>query len=101
MRVGHLLPDRPLKQRWQGAWGITIAPEGALAGNHVLEMEVREKDGEEFIDEQAHMHHHPWEVIYVVLDGQGYSNMRREGEVNTACELEEGRRVYHRGERIS
>jgi quercetin dioxygenase-like cupin family protein len=83
MRVGHQLPDlpdRPLKQRRQGAWGITIAPEGDLAGNHVLEMEVREKDGEEFTDEQAHMHHHPWEVIYVVLDGQGYSNMRREGE---------------------
>ncbi len=83
MRVGHQLPDLPdrkLRQRRQGAWGITIAPEGDLAGNRVLEMEVREKDGEEFTDEQAHMHHHPWEVIYVVLDGKGYSNMRREGE---------------------
>ena len=83
MLVGHQLPDLPdrkLRQRRQGAWGITIVPEGDLAGNHVLEMEVREKDGEEFTDEQAHLHQHPWEVIYIVLDGKGYSNMRREGE---------------------
>ena len=83
MRVGHQLPDLPgrvLKQRRKGAWGITILPEGDLAGNHVLEMEVREKDGEEFTDEEAHMHRNPWEVVYVVLDGAGYSTMRREGE---------------------
>lgn len=83
MRVGHLLPDLPkrtLKQRRKGAWGITILPEGDLAGNHILEMEVREKDGEEFTDEEAHLHRHPWEVVYIVLDGQGYSTMQREGE---------------------
>ncbi len=83
MRVGHVLPDiddRKLRQRRQGAWGITILPEGDLAGNHVLEMEVREKDGEEFTDEQAHLHRHPWEVVYVALDGAGYSNVRRKGE---------------------
>lgn len=83
MRVGHLLPnlpDRKLRQRRKGAWGITILPEGDLAGNRILEMEVREKDGETFTDEQAHLHRHPWEVIYVVLQGQGYSNVRRDGE---------------------
>jgi quercetin dioxygenase-like cupin family protein len=93
MLVGHQLPDLPdrkLKQRRQGAWGITIAPDGDLAGNRVLEMEVREKDGEEFTDEQAHLHHHPWEVIYVVLDGKGYSNMRREGEALRRVNWEEG-----------
>ena len=93
MRVGHQLPDLPdrkLRQRRQGAWGITIAPEGDLAGNRVLEMEVREKDGEEFTDEQAHLHHHPWEVIYVVLDGEGYSNMRREGEQLRRVNWKEG-----------
>jgi mannose-6-phosphate isomerase-like protein (cupin superfamily) len=93
MRVGHQLPDLPdrkLRQRRQGAWGITIAPEGDLAGNHVLEMEVREKDGEEFTDEQAHLHHHPWEVIYVVLDGNGYSNRRREGEALRRVNWQEG-----------
>jgi quercetin dioxygenase-like cupin family protein len=93
MLVGHQLPDLPdrkLKQRRQGAWGITIAPEGDLAGNRVLEMEVREKDGEEFTDEQAHLHHHPWEVIYVVLDGKGYSNMRREGEALRRVNWQEG-----------
>ncbi len=93
MRVGHQLPDLPdrkLLQRRKGAWGITIAPEGDLAGNHVLEMEVREKDGEEFTDEQAHLHHHPWEVIYVVLDGKGYSNRRREGEALRRVNWQEG-----------
>jgi quercetin dioxygenase-like cupin family protein len=93
MRVGHQLPDLPdrkLRQRRQGAWGITILPEGDLAGNHVLEMEVREKDGEEFTDEQAHLHHHPWEVIYIVLDGQGYSDMRREGEPMRRVNWQEG-----------
>jgi quercetin dioxygenase-like cupin family protein len=93
MRVGHKLPDLPgrvLKQRRKGAWGITILPEGDLAGNHVLEMEVREKDGEEFTDEEAHMHRHPWEVVYVVLDGAGYSTMRREGEPERRVNWQEG-----------
>ena len=93
MRVGHQLPDLPdrkLRQLRQGAWGITIRPEGDLAGNHVLEMEVREKDGEEFTDEQAHLHRHPWEVIYIVLDGKGYSNMRREGEPLRRVNWQEG-----------
>ena len=93
MRVGHMLPDiddRKLRQRRQGAWGITILPEGDLAGNHVLEMEVREKDGEEFTDEQAHLHHHPWEVVYIVLDGAGYSNIREPGGELGKLEWEAG-----------
>jgi quercetin dioxygenase-like cupin family protein len=93
MRVGHMLPDiddRELRQRRQGAWGITILPEGDLAGNRVLEMEVREKDGEEFTDEQAHFHHHPWEVVYVVLDGAGYTNARRRGEEARRIDWEAG-----------
>lgn len=87
MRVGHMLPDidgRELRQRRKGAWGITILPEGDLAGNRVLEMEVREKDGEEFTDAEAHLHHHPWEVVYIVLDGAGYSNVRgKDGQLKT------------------
>lgn len=93
MRVGHMLPDiddRELRQRRQGAWGITILPEGDLAGNRVLEMEVREKDGEEFTDEQAHLHHHPWEVVYVVLDGAGYTNARSNGEELRRIDWEAG-----------
>ena len=83
MRVGHLLPDivgRKLNQRRKGAWGITILPEGDLAGNRLLEMEVREKAGGEFTDAEAHMHRHPWEVVYIVLAGEGYSNLQREDE---------------------
>ncbi|MDH3512578.1 MAG: cupin domain-containing protein [Gammaproteobacteria bacterium] len=93
MRVGHLLPnlpDRKLRQRRKGAWGITILPEGDLAGNHVLEMEVREKDGEEFTDEEAHLHRHPWEVVYIVLDGRGFSYMQRQGEPLRKVNWQEG-----------
>ncbi|MDH3547569.1 MAG: cupin domain-containing protein, partial [Gammaproteobacteria bacterium] len=93
MRVGHLLPDLPdrkLRQRRKGAWGITILPEGDLAGNHVLEMEVREKDGEEFTDAEAHLHRHPWEVVYIVLDGQGFSYMQRKGESLRKVNWQEG-----------
>jgi len=93
MRVGHLLPDLPdrkLRQRRKGAWGITILPEGDLAGNHVLEMEVREKDGEEFTDQEAHLHRHPWEVIYIVLDGKGFSYMQRDGEPLRKVHWQEG-----------
>lgn len=93
MRVGHKLPDitgRDLRQRRKGAWGITITPEGDLAGNHVLEMEVREKDGEEFTDEEAHMHRHPWEVVYVVLEGSGYSFIRKKGEPRRRVSWQKG-----------
>ncbi len=41
-------------------------------------------------DEQAHLHHHPWEVIYIVLDGNGYSDMRREGESLRRVNWQEG-----------
>lgn len=80
MTVGHLLPNivgRQLHNMRQGAWGITIRPEGDLVGNRLLEMEVREKKGD---DPEAHMHRHPWEVAYIVLEGMGYSNLQREGE---------------------
>jgi quercetin dioxygenase-like cupin family protein len=93
MRVGHLLPDivgRELRQRRKGAWGITITPEGDLAGNHLLEMEVREKKAGEFTDDEAHMHRHPWEVAYVVLDGAGYSNLQREGEPKRVLNWQKG-----------
>ncbi len=93
MRVGHLLPDivgRELRQRRKGAWGITILPEGDLAGNRLLEMEVREKKGGEFTDAEAHMHRHPWEVAYIVLDGEGYSNLQREGEPKRVLNWKKG-----------
>ena len=93
MRVGHMLPNivsRELKQRRKGAYGITILPEGDLAGNRLLEMEVREKIGGQFTDSEAHMHRHPWEVAYIVLDGAGYSNLQRTGESKRVLNWKKG-----------
>jgi quercetin dioxygenase-like cupin family protein len=53
-------------------------------------MEVREKKGGEFTDDEAHMHKHPWEVAYVVLDGEGYSNLQREGEAKRVLHWKKG-----------
>ena len=69
---------------------ITILPEGDLAGNKMLEMEIREKRGGEFTDDEAHMHKHPWVVVYIVLDGEGYSNLQREGEPKRVLSWKKG-----------
>jgi quercetin dioxygenase-like cupin family protein len=93
MRVGHMLPNivsRELRQRRKGTYGITILPEGDLAGNRLLEMEVREKIGGQFTDSEAHMHRHPWEVAYIVLDGAGYTNLQRTGESKRVLNWQKG-----------
>lgn len=90
MTVGHFLPNivgRELHSMRKGAWGITIRPDGDLAGNRLLEMEVREKQGD---DPEAHMHRHPWEVAYIVLEGMGYSNLQREGEPKRVLNWQKG-----------
>ena len=90
MNVGHLLPNLPgremLHQR-ENALGITILPEGDMAGNQLLEMEVRE-----FLAPSATSpnHRHLWEVVYVILKGEGYSLMQREGEPERRLEWSEG-----------
>ncbi len=90
MDVGHWLPNlrnREMKERGIGMSGITILPEGDMAGNQLLEMEVRE-----FIDANAvgHYHRHLWEVIYYVLKGEGYTVLQREGEPERRVEWSEG-----------
>lgn len=80
MRVGHLLPNLPnrkMKDRGIGMSGITILPEGDMAGNQLLEMEVREFTSPNAV---GHYHRHLWEVVYVVLKGEGYTVLQREGE---------------------
>ena len=92
MRVGHLLPNivgRELKTLRPGTWGLRIHPEGDLAGNRLFEMEVHQKKAEEYSDE-ARMHKHPWEVAYLVLEGAGYSILKREGEPKRIVNWQKG-----------
>ena len=73
MSVGHLLPNLPkreMKDRGIGMSGITILPEGDMAGNQLLEMEVREFTNANAV---GHYHRHLWEVVYYVLKGEGYT----------------------------
>ena len=84
MRAGHYLPDLPgrkMERRAEDVLGITILPEGDMAGNHVMEMEVRELQGG---NRSVHVgysgHRHPWETVYVMLKGEGYSILQKPGE---------------------
>ena len=79
MDVGHLLPNlrnREMKLRGLELLGITILPEGDMAGNRLLEMEVRE-----FLngDSITPHHRHLWETAYYILKGEGYALLQREG----------------------
>ena len=90
MNVGQLLPNlrnREMKDRGIGMSGITILPEGDMAGNQLLEMEVREYTS---ADAVGHYHRHLWEVVYFVLKGEGYSVLQREGEPERQIEWSEG-----------
>ncbi len=90
MNVGHLLPNlrnRKMKDRGIGMSGITILPEGDMAGNQLLEMEVREYTSGDAV---GHYHRHLWEVVYYVLKGEGYSVLQREGEPERRIEWSEG-----------
>lgn len=84
MSVGHLLPNivgRELKQLRAGTRGIRLLPEGDgdMAGNRLFEMQVHEKKAEEYADEEGErMHKHPWEVAYIVLEGAGYSLLKKD-----------------------
>jgi quercetin dioxygenase-like cupin family protein len=84
MRAGHILPnlpDRKMARRAEDVLGITILPEGDMAGNHIMEMEVRELQG---ANKEVHVgysgHRHPWETVYVMLKGKGYSILQRPNE---------------------
>jgi quercetin dioxygenase-like cupin family protein len=80
MRVGHLLPDLPgraMQERRNGVLGITIRPEGDMAQNHIMEMEVREYLSAE---ENSPGHRHVWETVYFIVDGEGFATLQRQGE---------------------
>jgi quercetin dioxygenase-like cupin family protein len=80
MHVGHILPDlinRPMNDRGEAQLGITITPDGDMAGNRLLEMEVREF---KTVDATSPEHRHVWETVYLILKGDGYATLQREGE---------------------
>jgi quercetin dioxygenase-like cupin family protein len=92
MNVGHLLPDlinRQMKPQIADnlgpesprnrETGITIDPEGDMAGNHLIEMEVREFTK---LGGTSPSHRHLWEVVYVILKGDGHETLEREGEAD-------------------
>ena len=88
--VGHLLPNLPnreMKDRGIGMSGITILPEGDMAGNQLLEIEVREFTNANAV---GHYHRHLWEVVYYVLKGKGYTVLQREGEPERRIDWSEG-----------
>ena len=90
MDVGHLLPNlrnREMKVRGLELLGITILPEGDMAGNRLLEMEVREFMNGDSITPH---HRHLWETAYYILKGDGYALLQREGGPERRLEWKEG-----------
>ena len=90
MRVGHHLPNLPgreMRNRRENVLGITIRPEGDMAGNQILEWELREYQSE---NASSPGHRHPWETVYYVIDGQGYAILQREGEPRRRVNWQKG-----------
>jgi quercetin dioxygenase-like cupin family protein len=90
MKVGHLLPDlrgRELLRRSRDMLGITIVPEGDMAGNDLLEMEVREFTA---TDGTTPEHRHVWETVYFVLKGDGYVTLQKGDQPERRLDWTEG-----------
>jgi mannose-6-phosphate isomerase-like protein (cupin superfamily) len=90
MKVGHLLPNlrnRALNDRGEGMLGITITPEGDMANNSLLEMEVREFTRPNSTSPQ---HRHVWETVYLILKGDGYATLQKEGGPERRVDWTEG-----------
>ena len=90
MHVGHILPDlvnremKPQIADLKGPesprnreTGITIDPDGDMAGNRLIELEVREFTK---MGGSSPNHRHLWEVVYVILKGEGHETLQRDGE---------------------
>ena len=90
MKVGHLLPDLPgraMEERRKGVLGITITPEGDMAQNHIMEMEVREYLSS---DENSPGHRHVWETVYFIVGGDGFAMLQRQGEAERRLDWKAG-----------
>jgi quercetin dioxygenase-like cupin family protein len=78
--AGHYIPDLPGRalQERRGSWGITTRPDGGFAGNRIMQLLVREYQINGLLPLDGHRH--PWEVVYLVLEGQGSTLLKRGGE---------------------
>jgi quercetin dioxygenase-like cupin family protein len=90
MKVGHLLPatdTREMKDRGSGMLGVTIMPDGDMASNRILEMELREFTGP---DSKSPSHRHFWETFYLILGGEGYAVLEKEGHPERRLNWKQG-----------
>jgi quercetin dioxygenase-like cupin family protein len=90
MKVGHLLPDLPgrkMQERRGHVLGITITPEGDMAQNHIMEMEVREYQNS---SENSPGHRHVWETVYFIIGGDGFAMLQRQGEAERRLDWKSG-----------
>lgn len=88
--AGHLFPDlrnRSLGDRGEKMLGITIDPEGDMAGNQLFEVEVREFTNP---DSTSPEHRHVWETVYYILKGEGYITAQQEGGPARRLDWKEG-----------
>jgi len=90
MKVGHLLPNlrgRELRKRSRDMLGITIVPDGDMAANELLEMEIREFTA---TDGTTPEHRHVWETVYFVLKGDGYVTLQKGDQPERRLDWTEG-----------
>lgn len=88
--AGQLFPNlihRDLGDRGSKMLGITIDPEGDMAGNQLFEVEVRQFTNP---DSTSPEHRHFWEVVYYILSGNGYVTMQKKGEAERRMNWKEG-----------
>jgi quercetin dioxygenase-like cupin family protein len=90
MRIGHQitnLPGREMRNRRENVLGISVRPEGDMAGNQTMEWEVREYQS---VDSSSPGHRHPWEVVYHIMSGNGYAMLQRKGEAMRRVNWQQG-----------
>ena len=74
--AGHVLPNLPgrkMNQRRENVFGINTRPAGDMAGNHILELSIRE-----YHDLQRHPSQYPRETIIYILAGEGTTILQQE-----------------------
>ena len=76
-----------MADRGDGMLGVTLDPEGDMAGNELFEMEIREFSRP---DASSPTHRHLWETIYYILKGEGYAELQREGGPERRLDWKEG-----------
>ncbi len=92
MISGHFVPDvqrRPL-QEVDGRRGLNLRPDvGDMAGNRLMEVFVREYLSNE-MGVPSDGDKHPWEKIYIGLEGEGTTVLKRSGEPARVVNWEKG-----------